>query len=108
MIRAADGGVAGNVASCEPAFLQNRNVGETMILCKVIGSCKSMTATSHYYCIVGFLRLHRFPQLWWLLRKRGCSPSSDSARRQSIVRVHHDFNRVICGSYCGSCPTVAG
>src|SRR6478736_5350105 len=108
IIGSNDRGVAGDVASCEPTLLQNGDVGHTMILCQVIGGSKSMAAATHDYPIVCFLRLRRFPEPRRLLRESSGPPSSNRAGGQCIVCICHDLNRVICGSYCGSNPTVAG
>src|SRR6266850_4878175 len=108
IIGADDGRVSGRVASCEPAFLQHRDIGQAMIFGQVIGGCKSMTTAAYNDRIVSLLRLYGFPKLWRLFRETGGTPSSDGTRGQGILQHRHDLSRSIFGSNCGSCPTEAG
>ena len=61
VVRADDGGVAPGVAAAEPAFFDDRDVGDAVVLAKVVGGGKAVAACADDDGVVGFLRQRRCP-----------------------------------------------
>src|SRR5437899_12744827 len=63
VVRANDRGVAGHVAARQPAALEHGNVGDAVILRKVVGRCQAMSAGADDDDLIRALRLGVAPEM---------------------------------------------
>ncbi len=61
VVGAHDGGVAGGVAAAQPALLDHRDIGDTVLLGQVVGSGQAMPATADDDHVVDLFRRWRAP-----------------------------------------------